>query len=40
MKEKYYREDMGWGEIVLETEHYIVVRWDADPWCLEQIPKF
>ena len=40
MKKKYFRDDMGWGKIVLETEHYIVVRWDADPLCLEQIPKY
>lgn len=36
---KYFDINMGWGEIVTETEHYIVVRFDADPWCLVQIPK-
>lgn len=36
---KYFNEKRGWGEIVMETEHYIIVRWDADPWFLEQIPK-
>lgn len=36
---KYFDMTIGWGEIVIETEHYIVVRFDADPWCLVQIPK-
>lgn len=39
MAKKYWDIEKGWGEIVLETEHYFVVRWDANPWCLEQIPK-
>ena len=39
MKKKIYNAVRGWGEIVLETDNYIVVRWDADPWILEQIPK-
>lgn len=39
MAKKYWNNEKGWGEIVLETEHYYVVRWDANPWCLEQIPK-
>lgn len=36
---KYYDEEMGWGEIVFESEHYLIVRFDADPWCLQEILK-
>lgn len=36
---KYWDEERGFGEIVLETENYIVVRFDADPWFLCQIAK-
>ena len=38
-KKKYFDIEWGWGEILLETEDYIIVRWDADPWVLTQIPK-
>ena len=36
---KIYSEIWGWGEVVMETATYYVVRWDSDPWCLEQVPK-
>lgn len=36
---KYFDENMGWGEIIAETENYIVVRFDADPWFPVQIRK-
>jgi hypothetical protein len=36
---RYWDNENGWGDVVLETEHYIVVRWDRDPWCYDQIPK-
>lgn len=29
----------GWGEIIKETDNFFIVRWDGDPWFLEQIPK-
>lgn len=31
--EKYYDEKCGFGEIIARGEDYIIVRWDADPWC-------
>lgn len=37
--ERYYDEQMGWGKVEMETEHYLIVRYDADPWCLVQVPK-
>lgn len=30
---------MGWGDVLDETEHFLIVRFDADPWCLQQVPK-
>lgn len=36
---KYFDEELGWGDVTLETEHYLVIRLDADPWSYVQIPK-
>ncbi len=37
---RYYSDFWGWGDIVLESAHYIVVRFDADPWTYKQIPTW
>lgn len=42
--EKTWKIDIGMmilvgGDITLETEHFIIVRFDSDPWCLHQIAK-
>ena len=39
MANKICGSDGGWGEVVLDTPTYVVVRWDADPWFLEQVDK-
>ena len=39
MKTKIFDIERGWGEVVFESDNYVVVRWDADPWVLEQIAK-
>lgn len=37
--ERYWDETWGWGDVVEETAHFMIVRYDADPWCLVQVPK-
>ena len=36
---RYWDDNFGWGEIVMESDNYIIVRFDSDPWELHQIPK-
>ncbi len=36
---RWWDEVKGWGDVVVETEHFVVVRFDADPWVYEQIAK-
>lgn len=36
---KIWNDIWGWGEIVMESNNYYVVRWDSNPWTLEQVPK-
>lgn len=36
---RYFDTVNGWGEIILETTNYIVVKWDRDPYAWDQIPK-
>ena len=38
-KERYWDDTMGWGDVLQVTEHYLIVRYDADPWCLVQVPR-
>lgn len=37
---RFFDKEMGWGDIVMESDSYIIVRWDSDPSCYEQIPMF
>ena len=39
MENKYWDDEFGWGDITFETEHFIIVRFDSDPWCFHQIAK-
>ena len=36
---KVWDNEMGWGEIVFETENYLIARWDADPHSVTQYPR-
>lgn len=36
---KIWNEFWGWGEVLEETDNFYIVRWDANPWTLEQVPK-
>lgn len=36
---RWYDESFGWGDVVLETEDFVVVRFDSDPWFYHQIFK-
>lgn len=36
---RYWDDKMGWGDVLNETEHFMIVRFDADPWYLVQVPK-
>lgn len=36
---KYWDKDLGYGDVVVETKHFIVVRFDADPSTYYQIAK-
>lgn len=36
---RYYDDEMGWGDIVKETKDFLIVRFDADPWSLVRILK-
>lgn len=35
----YWDKDFGFGDVVVETEHFIVVNFYSDPWTYHQIPK-
>ena len=36
--ERYFDIEWGWGDVLTRSDNFIVVRFDADPWCLRQIP--
>lgn len=36
---RHFDKDWGFGNVVIETAHYIVVVFDADPWTYHQIAK-
>ena len=36
--DRYYDEVRGWGDIVMVSKNYIIVRFDVDPWEYIQIP--
>ena len=39
MNERYVDMTWGFGVIVDETDEYIAVRFDADPWGIHYFPK-
>ena len=39
INKRYWDETYGWGDIVMETESYIVVKFDSDPWLYMQLPQ-
>lgn len=39
MKRRAYDEEFGFGEILAEDGDEILVRFDADPWFPQWIPK-
>lgn len=36
---RWYDAEWGWGTVKIETEHFVVVIFDADPWTYRQIAK-
>lgn len=36
---RYWDDTFGYGDVVAESDNYIIVRFDSDPWVLHQIPK-
>lgn len=36
---RWYDEEMGWGDVIAETEQYVIVHFDIDPWGYYQIMK-
>ena len=36
---RVYDRIKGWGNIIDETEHFYIIRWDSDPWYPETIIK-
>lgn len=36
---RYWDKDLGHGDVVVETKHFIVVRFDTDPSTYYQIAK-
>ena len=36
---RFWDDTLGWGDVLVETEHYIMVRFDSDPSTYYQIVK-
>lgn len=36
---RYWDNMFGWGDVISENDNFIIVRFDADPWVLRELPK-